>query len=294
MKIGTLAVVGVGLIGGSFARALRAANAVDRIVGFDRCAETRHAAVEAGVVDEAHDALAVVVAQADFILIATPVRTIGHLLAELAPHLRPGAVMTDTGSTKQDVVKAAKVLAAHHTRFVPGHPIAGREQSGVAASIATLYRGAKVVLSPQPDTAADAIALVREAWQAAGATVVEMDAATHDRVFAAVSHLPHLLAFALVSEIAGRSDAEQLLGFAAGGFRDFTRIASSSPEMWRDISLQNREALLEEIDRYTVMLATWRDLVARGDAKGLEEMMTAARTARDAWLKRYEAARTPE
>ena len=294
MKIGTLAVVGTGLIGGSFARALRAADAVDRVIGFDRDPDARRAAVQLGVVDEAPEALAAI-AQADFVLVATPVRAIESVLAGIAPHLRPGAVVTDTGSTKQDVVAAAaRALGPLRARFVPGHPIAGREESGVAASIAVLYRGAKVVLSPQPGTDADALATVTLAWQATGAKVVEMDAAAHDRVFAAVSHLPHLLAFALVSEIAGRADADRLLGFAAGGFRDFTRIASSSPEMWRDVALQNRAALLEEIDRYAARLASYRDLVDRGDAAGLEAMMAAARAARDEWLKRYEAARSPE
>ena len=295
MKIGTLAVVGIGLIGGSFARALRAAGTVDRVVGFDRDPETRRAAVQLGVVDEAPESLSAAVAQADFILVATPVRAIESVLEGIAPHVRPGAVITDTGSTKQDVVLvAAKALGSLQERFVPGHPIAGREESGVAASIAGLYRGARVVLSPQPGAAADAVASVRSAWQSAGATVVEMDAATHDRVFAAVSHLPHLLAFALVTEIAGRADADRLFGFAAGGFRDFTRIASSSPEMWRDIALQNRSALLEEIDRYAARLAGYRDLVERGDAAGLEAMMAAARASRDEWLKRYEAARSPQ
>ena len=295
MRIGTLAVVGIGLIGGSFARALRAAGTVDRVVGFDRDSETRRAAVQLGVVDDAPESLSAAVAQADFILVATPVRAIESVLSGIAPHARRGAVITDTGSTKQDVVLvAAKALGSLQERFVPGHPIAGREESGVAASFASLFRGAKVVLSPQPGTAADALASVHSAWQSAGATVVEMDAATHDRVFAAVSHLPHLLAFALVSEIAGRADADRLFGFAAGGFRDFTRIASSSPEMWRDIALQNRGALLEEIDRYAARLAGYRDLVERGDAAGLEAIMAAARASRDEWLKRYEAARSPQ
>jgi prephenate dehydrogenase len=294
VNIGTLAVVGTGLIGGSFARALREARVTGRVTGFDRDPAAREAAVRLGVVDEAPDTLAAAVAHADFILVATPVRAIEGVLAEIAPHLKPGATVTDTGSTKQDVVAASAALGEKRARFVPGHPIAGREESGVAAAIATLYRGAKVVLTPQPDTAPDALAAVRAAWQSAGATVVEMDAAAHDRVFAAVSHLPHLLAFALVSEIAGREDADRLFGFAAGGFRDFTRIASGSPAMWRDIALQNRTALLEELDRYAARLAEYRALVDQSDAQGLEEMMAAARDAREAWLKRYQAARSPE
>jgi len=181
------------------------------------------------------------------------------------------------------VALAREELRERFPRFVPGHPIAGRESSGVEAAVPDLFRAARVVLTPDSATAPDAVDLVKACWEAAGARVASMAAERHDRIFAAVSHLPHVLSFALVSEIAEREDAEELLGFAAGGFRDFTRIAASSPEMWRDIALQNRAALLEELDRYGARLAVFRELIARGDGPGLERLMTEARTARHAW-----------
>jgi len=179
------------------------------------------------------------------------------------------------------VVRVARnELRERFARFVPGHPIAGREVSGVDAALPELFRGARVVLTPVAETAADAVETVRLAWEAVGAKVVTAQAADHDRIFAAVSHLPHILAFALVSEIAARGNAQDLLGFAAGGFRDFTRIAASSPEMWRDVSLQNREALLAEIDAYAARLAIFRELIDKGDGKGLERLMAEARSTR--------------
>ncbi|MGZ5042445.1 MAG: prephenate dehydrogenase, partial [Usitatibacter sp.] len=165
--------------------------------------------------------------------------------------------------------------------FVPGHPIAGRETSGVESASADLFRTARVMLTPTAETAPDAVELVRSAWEATGARIAVTTPEEHDRIFAAVSHLPHLLSFALVSELAARPDAAELLGFAGGGFRDFTRIAASSPEMWRDIALQNREALLDEIDRYGAQLAVFRALIDKGDAPGLERLMTEARTSRE-------------
>jgi prephenate dehydrogenase len=190
-------------------------------------------------------------------------------------------VVTDVGSTKRDVVDAARhELRERFPRFVPGHPIAGREASGVEAASAELFKGARVVLTPEKDTAPDAQDVVRSAWETVGGKVSILTARDHDRIFAAVSHLPHLLAFALVSEIASRDEAAELLGFAGGGFRDFTRIAASSPEMWRDIALQNREALLAELDHYRDRLAVFRDLIERGDGPGLQRLMEEARAAR--------------
>jgi prephenate dehydrogenase len=192
--------------------------------------------------------------------------------------------VTDVGSTKAEVVRVAREeLRERFPRFVPGHPIAGRETSGVESALVDLFRGARVVLTPAAETAADALEVVRGAWEAVGGRVAIADAREHDRIFAAVSHLPHILSFALVSEIASRENAAELLGFAAGGFRDFTRIAASSPQMWRDIAMQNREALLEEIDRYGARLAVFRELIERGEASGLERLMAEARAARTAW-----------
>ncbi len=283
-RLKTIAVVGVGLIGGSFALAMRRAGAVSRVVGVDRDSQALERAASLGVIDTAAESASEAAAGADLVFVAVPVRAIGPVLHDVALGLGPEAVVTDAGSTKADVVKiAAEELRDRMPRFVPGHPIAGREASGVEAAVADLFRGARVVLTPEPSTAPDASSLVRSCWEACGARVTTMPAAAHDRIFASVSHLPHLLAFALVSEIVSRPDCAELLGFAAGGFRDFTRIAASSPEMWRDIALANREALLAEIDRYGARLAVFRELVDRGDGPGLQRLMAEARNARRAW-----------
>jgi prephenate dehydrogenase len=279
-----VAIVGVGLIGGSLALALRRAAAVSTIVAADRDREALERASALGVIDHAADSISEAARGADLVVIALPVRAVGGALHDVGLALEPHAVVTDVGSTKGEVVRIARdELRQRFARFVPGHPIAGRETSGVEAATADLYRGARVVLTPQPETDADAVDTVRSAWEAAGARVTQLAADVHDRIFAAVSHLPHILSFALVSEIADRPDAAELLGFAAGGFRDFTRIAASSPEMWRDISLQNRGALLAELDRYEARLAVFRALIEKGDGPALERLMAEARTARHAW-----------
>jgi len=224
--------------------------------------------------------------QADCILLALPVGETETVLRQLAPHLKPGALVTDAGSTKANVAAAARAaLGARFADFVPGHPIAGSEQSGPGAARADLYRGKRVVLTPQAETRPDAVATVRALWEAAGAQVDTLDAAQHDRIFAAVSHLPHLAAFALVDELAQRPDGETFFRFAASGFRDFTRIAGSSPEMWRDIALANREALLAELDAYAGALQVVRAAVAADDAEALLKIFTRARTAREHWIR---------
>ena len=279
-----LAVIGVGLVGGSLALALRRAGVAASVAGFDRDAQALERAAALGVIDAAAASASDAARGADLVVVAVPVRSIGPVLHDVARAMDREAVVTDVGSTKGEVVAIARdELRDRFPRFVPGHPIAGREASGVEAAVADLFRAARVVLTPASATAPDALELVKACWEAAGARVVSMAAERHDRIFAAVSHLPHVLSFALVSEIAERADSEDLLGFAAGGFRDFTRIAASSPEMWRDIALQNRAALLEELDRYGARLAVFRELIARGDGPGLERLMTEARTARHAW-----------
>jgi len=288
--IARLAVVGVGLIGGSCALALRAAGVCTQVVGAGRNAENLRRARDLGILDEIAVSAAAAARDADVVLVAAPVAQYPALFAELAGALAPHAVLTDAGSTKRDVVAAARAaLGAQFGRFVPGHPIAGAEASGAAAARADLFRARQVVLTPLAETAPDALERVRGLWTACGARVVTMDAAAHDAVFAAVSHLPHVLAYALVHDIAQRENAEELFGHAAGGFRDFTRIASSHPEMWRDIALANRDALLAEIDRYDTALAGVRALLEAGDGAGLERVFAAARAARDAWLARATA-----
>jgi prephenate dehydrogenase len=284
-RLKTLAVVGVGLIGGSFALALKRAGAVSNVIGVDRDPRALERAIALGVVDTAADSPADAARESDLVLVAVPVRQIGGVLREVAPALRPDGVVTDAGSTKADLVRAAREsMRDRFARYVPGHPIAGRESSGVDAAVVDLFRGARVVLTPAAETAADAVDLVRACWEAAGGRVATTLPETHDQVFASVSHLPHMLAFALVSEIASRENSHDLFGFAAGGFRDFTRIAGSSPEMWRDIALQNKDALLSEIDRYSARMAVFRELIARGDGPALERLMREARGARANWI----------
>ena len=279
-----VALIGVGLIGGSFAMALRRAGAAVSIVGVDRDAQALERATALGVIDTAAESASEAVRGAELVVVAVPVRAVGGVLHDVGLALDAGAVVTDVGSTKSDIVATARAeLRALFPRFVPGHPIAGRESSGVEAATADLFKAARVVLTPEAETAPDAVDAVRAAWETAGGRVSLLSAQDHDRIFAAVSHLPHLLSFALVSEIAGRENAAELFGFAAGGFRDFTRIAGSSPEMWRDIALANREALLEEIDRYGARLAVFRELIDKGDGPGLQRLMAEARSARHAW-----------
>jgi prephenate dehydrogenase len=236
------------------------------------------------VIDEVADSASEAARGSELVIVAVPVKAVGPVLHDVGLALDPNAIVTDVGSTKAEVIETARVeLRERFPRFVPGHPIAGREQSGVEAASVDLFKSARVVLTPVAETQPKALDLVRASWEAAGARVSTLSPADHDRIFAAVSHLPHLLSFALVSEIASRADAAELFAFAAGGFRDFTRIAGSSPEMWRDIALQNREALLAELDRYGVRLAVFRELIAKGDGPALERLMAEARSARSAW-----------
>jgi len=279
-----LAIVGTGLIGGSFALALKQVGAVGEVLGVGRNASSLAHAQQLGLIDRAVDWAAA--GQADCILLAIPVGDTEAVLTQLLPHLKAGAVITDAGSTKGNVIVAARAgLKARFCDFVPGHPIAGSEQSGPLAARADLYQAKKVALTPEPDTNASALAIVRALWEATGAQVETLDAVLHDRIFAAVSHLPHLAAFALVDELACRTDSDAFFRFAASGFRDFTRIAGSSPEMWRDIALANREALLIELDAYLTALQALRQSVAAGDADALLEMFSRARAARENWMK---------
>jgi prephenate dehydrogenase len=278
-----LAIVGTGLIGGSFALALKQAGAVGEVLGVGRSPARLTVARELGLIDRAVDWAQA--GQADCILLALPVGETEAVLKNLAPHLKDGAIVTDAGSTKVNVVAAARaVLKDRFCDFVPGHPIAGSEQSGPGAARADLYRDKKVVLTPQPDTRADALAIVKALWEATGAQVETLDADLHDRVFAAVSHLPHLAAFALVDELAQRADGDTFFRFAASGFADFTRIAGSSPEMWRDIALANREAVLAELDIFISALKRLQAAVSAEDAAALQEIFSRAREARNHWM----------
>ena len=284
-RLDTVVIFGVGLIGGSFALALKQACVVKQVIGLGRNPTNLKRALKLGVIDAMSDDPAVV-ADAELVLIATPVGQMGHIMDAIAPHLGARTVVTDAGSTKQDVVAFAyRKLQQRVGQFVPGHPIAGAEASGVAAAKGDLYRGRRVVLTPLPENSPANVRKVRAAWRACGAKLYRMQAAEHDQVFAAVSHLPHLLSFALVDLVARHKDAKRLFSYAAGGFRDFTRIASSHPEMWRDICIANRKALLAELGGYQRELAELRQLLARGDAAGLERILARARAAREKWLR---------
>ncbi len=279
-------IFGVGLIGGSFALALRKANVVGEIVGFGRSAATLEQARQLGIIDRAGQDEAAEVGDADLILLATPVGQMEAILTRLAPHIGSRTLITDGGSTKSDVVAAAHAgLSGKVAQFVPAHPIAGAEKSGAAAALADLYTGKRVVLTPLPENAPEAVARVREAWELCGANVSELSPEQHDAVFAAVSHLPHLLSFALVHDIAQRENRDQLLSFAASGFRDFTRIAASSPEMWRDICVANRDALLRELLQYANELHSLYQALEQRDAAKLEEVFSEARKVRSNWTQ---------
>jgi prephenate dehydrogenase len=284
----TVVIFGVGLIGGSFALALKAAGTAERVIGLGRNPANIRRALKLGVIDQASEDPAVV-AGADLVLIATPVGQMGAIMQAIAPHLAQGTVVTDGGSTKQNVVALAyRLLKSRAAQFVPGHPIAGAEHSGVAAARADLFRGRKVVLTPLPENSERSIRRVRAAWRSCGAKLYRMQPAEHDRVFAAVSHLPHLLSYALVDQVARHANGKQLFDYAAGGFRDFTRIASSHPEMWRDICVGNRKALLAELAGYQRELDEVKTLLQKGDAAGLEKLFARARTARNKWLQKQQ------
>lgn len=279
-----IAIFGVGLIGGSFALALRRAGAVEQIAGVGRSAASLARAQELGIIDRSCASAAEAVAGADIVLIAAPVAQTGPILASIRPHLGPQTVVTDAGSTKSDVVAAARQALGEKTaQFVPGHPIAGRENNGPDAAVSDLYAGKKVVLTPLPENSGETVGRVAQAWEHCGAVIHKLGAEEHDRVFASVSHLPHLLAYALVDDIANKPHADLLFQFAASGFRDFTRIAGSSPEMWRDISFANRDALLTELDAYVAQLRRLRGLLAAGDSGGLEAVYANAQQARHSW-----------
>lgn len=291
-SIKKLVVCGVGLIGGSFALALRKAGVARHIVGMGRTPESLERACALGVIDEAASCWADALDGADFVLLAPPVGQMDAIMAAMVPHLGPDTVVTDAGSTKRDVIEAIyRHLGERVPNFVPAHPIAGAENSGVEAAFPTLFDGRKVVVTPLPENEPSAVLRVREAWEACGATIHEMPPHDHDRVFAAVSHLPHLLAFGLVHDLAGRANAEQLFGFAASGFRDFTRIAGSHPEMWRDICIANRQALLAELDEYLAELAYLRALLLSGDGDRLQQHFAEARAARNAWAEQFKHTR---
>ncbi len=281
-KLGRLVVIGLGLIGGSFAKGLRERGLCREVIGVDLDPESRRLAVELGVVDRCEVDLAAACQGADIIQLAVPILAMEKLLAELAKLDLGTTVLTDVGSAKGNVVRAARLaFTGKSVRFVPGHPIAGSEQSGVEASNAQLFRRHKVILTPCEQSDESALALVDALWRELGADVEHMEVEHHDQVLAATSHLPHLLAFTLVDSLAKRSENLEIFRYAAGGFRDFTRIAGSDPVMWHDIFLANREAVLRTLDVFRDDLDALRDAVDAGDGHQLLGVFTRARVARE-------------
>ena len=280
-----VAVIGVGLIGGSFALALKGAKRCGHVVGVGRSAANLRVALERGAIDSSETDAAKAVRDADLVLVAAPVAQFEKIFLEINSNLRPDTLVMDAGSTKRDVIAAArKGLGGKISQFVPAHPIAGAEHSGAAAATAELFRGRRLVLTPLEENRKEDIETISELWTAIGARVSRMTPEEHDGVFAAVSHLPHLLAFALVSDLGARADAAKLFGYAGGGFRDFTRIASSDPEMWRDICVANRDRLLHELHLYEKKLKAMGQMLETNDASAIEKLFAEARAARGRWL----------
>ena len=285
-RVGTLLFVGLGLIGGSLAAALRGTGFAARMTAFNRNRATLDFALGAGLIDAAPASLEEAIAEADLIVVGVPTLSVGRIFAAIRAHASPGVLITDVASVKGSVVAAAReAFGAVPPRLIPGHPIAGAEKSGVEAARADLFVRHRVILTPLPESDPEALATIDAMWRLTGAEVVRMDVAAHDRVLALTSHLPHLLAFALVDSLAGQPASDEIFRCAAGGFRDFTRIASSDVVMWRDIALANRDALLGALDGFTHTLDAVRAAVASGDGEELEQVFGRARAARERYLR---------
>jgi len=282
-RLPVLAVVGVGLIGGSFAAALRARGAVSQVLGVGRQASTLTRARELGLIDEAVS-LEDAAARADLIFLAVPVGAMPALLSQLAPVLREGTLVTDGGSTKADVARAARqALGARALQFVPGHPVAGKESTGPEAADAGLYDRRTVVLTPLPENREADVERLTHWWEACGARVLRMEPEVHDRVLASVSHVPHLLSAVYMRQVASASDADTRLRLAGSGFRDFTRISAGSPEMWRDIFLANRAAVLAEVAEVRGVLDHVERALRAQDGPALQDFLERAALARRLW-----------
>ena len=291
MKFQRLLVCGVGLIGGSFALALKASGTVNEVVGLGRSWKSLQQARDLHIIDNIANSWEEVLPYSDLVLLSMPVGGMSEHFLQMASYLQDDTVICDAGSTKSDIVAIARQhLADKFSQFVPAHPIAGAEHSGAAAASVDLFQGKRVVITPLPETRLLAIGKIQSAWQDCGAIVNSMSHEEHDAVFAAVSHLPHMLAYILVNALGQRENSKLLFEYAASGFRDFTRIASSNPEMWRDITLSNREAILKELDDYMQNMLHFRVLIAGATnrAEFLEDYFNFARQRREQWLQEQE------
>lgn len=282
MLFNKIAIIGVGLIGGSLARALKENDQCNIISGFGRNQDNLQKAVDLGVIDDYSDDINTVVQDAEVIVFATPLSTFRPLLELLGPCINDDVIITDAGSEKGSVVKAAReVLGENITNFIPGHPIAGTEKSGVEASFKELYQDHLVILTPLPENSEENIAVIRKMWETCGANVVNLAVDYHDKVLAATSHLPHVLAYALIDCLANMKEEGDVFKFSAGGFRDFTRIAASNPEMWADICLSNKANLLDLLNLYTDHLTKIRKLIESDERAELIELFSRVKTTRE-------------
>lgn len=291
--INKLVIFGVGLIGGSLALALREANYCKEIVGCGRNAAQLQKAIDLGVIDSYSLDPQAAVQEADVVLLSVPMGAMQSILEQIKDALPANCILTDAGSTKGSVVDQVNaVMGLDYTQFVPGHPVAGREKSGVEAAVVDLYEGRRVILTPDQHTNPHAVEVVASMWEVTGALVEQMPVEMHDQVLAATSHLPHVLAFSLVDTLLNMPQQEDILRYAAGGFRDFTRIASSDPVMWRDICLYNKAAILDMIQALQNNLTEFAGLIDEQNGEALYQRMTKAKQARDNYIARFEPAKT--
>ena len=286
MHIQQLSIIGVGLIGGSLARALKQARVCQQIVGYGRNLSHLQHAVELGVIDRYTNNPIEAVEGAEIVVVAVPLGTMATLFKAILPGLSQDVVITDVGSAKATVVADAQAeLQQHFTRFVPGHPIAGNEKSGVTASFPELFKNRRVILTPTSTTARDAYAKVAAMWAQTGAEVIEMSVQHHDEVLAATSHLPHLIAYSLVDTLAQMDENREIFQYAAGGFRDFTRIASSDPQMWHDICVANREEILKVLEYFHADLNRLVGAIQQGDSDLIKQTFSRAKITRDNFIQ---------
>jgi prephenate dehydrogenase len=277
-----LAIIGVGLIGSSLALALKQSKAVEHVVGCGRNQVSLQKGIDLGVIDSFSDSVAEAVKGADVVVVAVPLGTMQSIFKQISNVISDDTIVTDVGSTKGSVIDAARIgLGERLNQFVPGHPIAGSEKSGVEAGVAELYQNRKVILTPLPDNAQSDIDKIAGMWQKCGANIEYLSVLHHDKVLAATSHLPHLLAFSMVNYLSGLNDHDEIFKYAAGGFRDFTRIASSDSVMWRDVCLANGDALIELIDGYKKELDEVAAAINRQDADKLLQLFGKAKLERD-------------